>query len=112
MLNDRRYVIYKHTSPDDKVYIGQTRQNPPDKRWGKGGRNYFMNYRFMKDIDKFGWHNFKHEILVGGLNKCEANILEKYYINHYNSEDIFDGYNQTLWNGKETNEIFRVLLLD
>lgn len=28
---DRKYVVYKHTSPSNKVYIGITCQNPPKK---------------------------------------------------------------------------------
>lgn len=30
------YVVYKHTAPNGKCYIGVTRQNPPEKRWKNG----------------------------------------------------------------------------
>lgn len=32
---DRKYVVYKHTSPSNKVYIGITCQNPPKKKMEK-----------------------------------------------------------------------------
>ena len=35
-LDTRTYLVYKHTSPSNKVYLGITSINP-SKRWGDNG---------------------------------------------------------------------------
>lgn len=85
------YYVYKHTSPSNKVYIGITQQKP-EKRWGSGA-NYDGNIRFMNAIRKYGWANFKHEILYSGLSKGEAKEKEKALILEYDSTNRNKGYN-------------------
>lgn len=85
------YCIYKHTSPSGKVYIGQTCQKP-EHRW-KNGNGYSNNQYFTRAIKKYGWDNFKHEILSEGLSKKEADILEVEIISKYNSSNHKYGYN-------------------
>ena len=65
-----RYFVYKHTSPSNKVYIGITQLNP-EYRWNNG-KGYIKNQYFYRAIQKYGWDNFKHEILFSGLTKQEA----------------------------------------
>lgn len=67
---DRRYCVYKHTTPNGKVYIGITRRNPIT-RW-QNGNGYKRNKHFMGAILKYGWDNIKHEILFSGLTEQEA----------------------------------------
>ncbi len=64
------YCVYKHTSPNGKVYIGITRQNPI-KRW-MNGKGYAHNTHFYNAILKYGWSNFRHEILFTGLTREDA----------------------------------------
>ena len=40
-----------------KVYIGQTIQDDPNKRW-KNGHNYKTCIFFARAIKKYGWNNF------------------------------------------------------
>lgn len=87
------YTVYKHTSPSNKVYIGITRKNIL-KRW-KGGRGYFKNTHFYNAILKYGWDNFKHEILFSELSEEEAKRKEIELIAKYNSTDPNFGYNIT-----------------
>lgn len=68
-----------HTSPSGKVYIGQTCHKNLENRWSCGLRYKECNL-FYKVIEKYGWDNIKHEILVEGLTKDEANQLEVKYI--------------------------------
>lgn len=90
---ERKYVVYKHTSPSNKVYIGITRQNPPEKRW-KNGNAYKYNKHFTNAIQKHGgWDNFKHEILFRGLTKEEAEQKEIELIAFYKSNQNKFGYN-------------------
>lgn len=86
-----KYCVYKHTSPNGKVYIGQTCQKP-ENRW-KHGKGYLNNKYFYHAIQKYGWDNFKHEILYSDLSKEEADILEVKMISQYNSTNPKYGFN-------------------
>lgn len=88
---ENNYVVYKHTCPNGKVYIGITKGSP-EGRWSNGfGYNY--NYLFFSDIVKYGWDNIEHEILVTKLDKKVAQELEKSFILKHRSNDINFGYN-------------------
>lgn len=89
----RKYIIYKHTSPSGKVYIGQTCKKPIE-RWN-GGRGYKRSPHFYSAILKYGWDNIKHEIITTYLTKKEADWVEKYLIAYYHSTDNRYGYNIT-----------------
>ena len=67
----RTYIVYKHTSPSGKVYIGITSRTP-EARWGKDGVEYKLNKHFWNAIQKYGWDNFDHEILCTNLNYEDA----------------------------------------
>jgi group I intron endonuclease len=91
------YIVYKHTSPSGKVYIGITQQSP-ENRW-QGGLGYRRNPHFFRAILKYGWDNFTHEILHAGLSKEEACAAEVALIAAYHSNEKTHGYNIT--NGGE-----------
>lgn len=95
MLN---YLVYKHTAPNGKVYIGQTCQSL-ERRCRKDGIGYKGSYHFYNAIQKYGWNNFKHEVISTELTKEEADWLEKYLIRYYNSDDPNYGYNLTAGGG-------------
>lgn len=90
---NKKFIVYKHTSPNNKVYIGITSQSP-NNRW-RNGNGYKTNMYFTKAIKKYGWDNFKHEIIEIDLSLEEACAKEKYYINLYNSHNPNYGYNLT-----------------
>lgn len=98
------YCVYKHTSPTNKVYIGITQQNPL-KRW-KGGVGYIQNPHFYNAIKKYGWNNFKHEIVADGLTKEQAERMEISLIAFYDSANREHGYNVDL-GGKIRGEVSR-----
>ena len=85
------FCVYKHTAPNGKVYIGITADNP-SHRWNNGN-GYKANEHFYSAIQKYGWNNFKHEILVDGLTKAEACQKEIEMIKQYKSNDRAFGYN-------------------
>ena len=91
-IEERNYVVYKHTSPDGKVYIGITGQNPPEKRWANG-HGYTQNEYFDNEIIRYGWDNFMHEILDYNLTRVEAQEKECALIAQYKSTDRNFGYN-------------------
>jgi len=88
---NKTYVVYKHTSPSGKVYIGITSQ-PPKRRFDNG-RGYSHNEHFRRAINAYGWHNFKSEILGKGLSRDEAVLEEKRLISLYDSTNWDKGYN-------------------
>jgi len=86
---DRNFLIYKHTAPNGKAYIGQTnnlhRRNVVHRNTG-GCR------AFASAIKKYGWEAFSHEVLAEGLTLDEANALEVELIARHNTMSP-NGYN-------------------
>lgn len=95
MTNEEKniYCVYKHTSPNGKVYIGITNKQPPEKRWYSGGSGYKRQQLFWRAIQKYGWDNFKHDILFENLTKDEACEKEIELIKMYDSTNPDKGYN-------------------
>lgn len=85
------YCVYKHTSPDGRVYIGITSQKP-EARW-QSGNGYKGNTYFTRSIKKHGWEKFTHEILYTGLTAEEAKETEISLIFEYQSNKRKFGYN-------------------
>lgn len=91
--------IYKITNLiNNKIYIGQTTSNPPRKRFNshkhnaksKKCKSYISN-----SIKKYGYQNFKFEVIDKAISQTELNFLEATYINLYNTLDPKIGYNLT-----------------
>ena len=89
--NNENYIVYLHTFPNDKKYIGITGQNP-QKRWDNG-RGYNNNSYMKNAIKKYGWQNIKHDILFSDLTKNQAEEKEIELISLYKSNDRNFGYN-------------------
>lgn len=85
----KTYCIYKHTLPNQKVYIGKTCD--VKRRWR--ACNYVGNWFFYSAIQEYGWENITHEILEDNLTLEEANEKEKYYVALYQSTNSQYGYN-------------------
>lgn len=90
---NKKWCVYIHIAPNEKVYIGITKQNPI-KRW-RNGKGYPANPYFTNAINKYGWNNIKHEILFSGLTKEQACKKEIELIKKYNSTNRKYGYNQS-----------------
>lgn len=87
-----QYKVYKHTCPNNKVYIGITKTYNLQKRWRKG-KGYWSNEYFTNAINKYGWENIKHEILFNNLTREQAEQKEKELIQQYKSNQRRFGYN-------------------
>ncbi len=97
---DKKYIVYKHTSPNGKVYIGITGKTA-EERW-QNGRGYKANKHFYNAIKKYGWDNIKHEILYQNLKAEEAYKIEKELIKKYQSNNLKNGYNKSI-GGEKTS---------
>ena len=94
MTTEKKYTLYKHTTPDGKIYIGSTSQKPRE-RW-RGGSGYSTNKRFFRAIQKYGWGNIKHDIIADDLTEREAQIAEIVFIHIYESDSPKKGYNKSV----------------
>jgi group I intron endonuclease len=83
-ITERNYVIYKHTSPSGKAYIGQTKNYNARCSRHKGCRPNECT-AFYNAIKKYGWDTFQHEILFEGLTLIESNSLEEWCIREHNT---------------------------
>ena len=90
----KKWCVYKHITPSQKVYIGITSQEP-QKRW-LCGYGYTHNKYFDRAIKKYGWNNIAHIIIARGLTEDEAKWLEIELIKAYDSTNNENGYNLTL----------------
>lgn len=85
------YSIYKLTSPNGKIYIGATKQNPL-QRWNSG-KGYKQNKELYGDVLRYGWESFKREILYSGISKEDAAQKEIELIALFDSTN--SGYNKS-----------------
>jgi group I intron endonuclease len=90
--NERIYTVYMHIFPDDKVYIGMTRQKIA-RRWRSNGSGYIGQPQVWEAINHFGWENVQHEIIATCLTRYEAEHMERNLVELYNANDIEYGYN-------------------
>lgn len=94
------YCLYCHTSPSGKKYFGITKN--PLRRW-QNGYGYKRNKHFYNAIQKYGWENFTHEILISGLSWEAACELEEQHIADYKTYLYEYGYNGSLGGEKPAN---------
>ena len=88
---EREYSVYCHTFPNGKRYVGIS--SDCENRW-RNGKGYETQPKMDRAIQKYGWENIKHDIVLSGLSKEQANELEKYLIAELNT--IQNGYNVTI----------------
>lgn len=97
------YIIYKLWNEINiKLYIGQTANLAKRARGGEGYKGCRHLYHAIK---KYGWNVFHYEILAICETQEEANELEIYYINLYDTTNPDKGYNISLGGAvRATNE--------
>ena len=91
---NNKFLVYIHTSPNGKRYVGITSKTPQE-RWGAGGNAYKDNIHFWNAIQKYGWNNFQHDIVATDLSLDDACALEIQLISEYHAMDPNYGYNHT-----------------
>lgn len=86
---ENNYSVYVHIFPNNKTYVGLTKQECI-KRWGYNGCGY-KNQPVYEAICEYGWNNIEHIVIDEGLSDKEAKLLERKLIEKYDS--INNGYN-------------------
>lgn len=90
--NERRWKLYCHTNLiNGKLYFGIT-STSLERRY-QTSKGYKGCPLFHRAIKKYGWENFKHEIIYDGLTKEEAEEAEQIYIAFFRTQDHNIGYN-------------------
>lgn len=97
-MEEKCYTVYMHICPNNKKYIGITKQNIY-KRWAKGA-GYEKCPKFYKAIQKYNWESIRHKILFTNLSKQEAEKKEIELIAYYKTNNEKYGYN--IQNGGNT----------
>lgn len=86
------YCVYCHTNRiNGKKYIGITCN--VKNRWSSNGKQYKYCPYFWSAIEKYGWDNFEHTVLIDGLSKDEACVEEIRLIKELNTQNTDYGYN-------------------
>lgn len=85
------YTIYLLTSPSNKKYCGYT-SKPVHRRWDNGN-GYKKCPAIWRAIQKYGWDNFKKEIIFQTENKELALQKEKETIAQLQLQNPDYGYN-------------------
>lgn len=87
-------IIYKHTAPSGKAYIGQTINTMKERLKSHISHTKAGNKsKFSDAIRKYGIENFTSEILVEADNE-KLNEQEIYYIDKFDTYN--NGYNSTM----------------
>lgn len=82
--------IYKITSPNKKIYIGQSKNI--ERRKNEHKKENKKQYYLCKSIKKYGWDKHKFEIIEQCL-ESELNEKEKYYIELFQTFNYQYGMN-------------------
>lgn len=103
------YKVYVHVVPNGKLYFGITKMKP-EHRWLSTGKGYKNCTLFWRAIQKYGWNNIKHIVLMEGLSKEVACECEKYLIDKYKTNNSKYGYNNSL--GGESGSYGHIMTLE
>lgn len=89
----KQFCVYMHINKiNNKIYIGITGRKA-EQRWGSNGSNYSTQTHFWNAIQKYGWNNFEHIVLLDDLTKEEACKIEVLLIALLNTQNPNYGYN-------------------
>jgi group I intron endonuclease len=86
-------LIYKFTSPSNKMYIGKTVQSFSQRMYGHKKKSSGCT-ALKNAINKYGWAEMKREIVEENIPEDQLNDREKYWIKTYNTIAPH-GYNLT-----------------
>lgn len=84
------YCVYAHVNKQNgKMYIGITCRI--EQRWSCNGYYYQLSTKFWRAIQKYGWDNFEHIVIIDGISESIACIYEEELIAKYDTQN--NGYN-------------------
>lgn len=103
---------------NNKSYIGQTKQTfekrlKGHRKTSKNPKDKSYDLPLYRAIRKYGWEDLTSEIIEDGIDDCDLNDREIYYIAEYNSMtpngyNMTSGGNQAMICSDETREKMRI----
>ena len=78
---------------NNKIYIGQTWRTLKERQGDKNGIGYYQCCYLYSAIKKYGFENFEYVLLATADTQEEADKLEDFYMEKYNSRNSYIGYN-------------------
>ena len=85
------YIVYQHIFPNGKRYIGITSATTT-RRWRLSGKGHESQFVY-RAIQKYGWENVRHEIFCVCENKEQAERVEAFLIQRFETTNPKCGYN-------------------
>lgn len=70
------YWVYAHITPEKDVYIGMSKRQPY-QRWKA---SLYKETALQQYIERFGWENIEHRVLIDDLTKSQAEKIEDWFI--------------------------------
>jgi len=92
-MTENSYTLYMHIAPNGKKYIGISKDI--NRRWNNFKREYKGCTYFYYAIQKYGWDNIEHKIILESLTREDAEKFEREWIKNNKSNDRRYGYNLT-----------------
>ena len=93
-ISENRWCVYYHRNKiNGKYYVGISKNTK--QRWSSNGRQYVGSHHFWKAIQKYGWDNFDHVILIENLEKEQAKMIQIYLIAKFDLRNPDIAYNIT-----------------
>lgn len=86
------FIVYIHTCPNGKKYVGVTTENTPKRRW-RDGDGYKSQNHFYRAIQKYGWDNIVHDVFETESEELMM-FWEKILIFYYDTTNPNNGYNK------------------
>lgn len=88
---DRKYFVYKHTTPCGKVYVGMSGLKPNERFYPSS----YKKTTLQPFIKKYGWENITHVIIIKDLTKEEAKKYEQDNIDFYGNKGVLINKNKS-----------------
>ena len=86
------YWVYAHITPEKEVYIGYSGNKYTSVRWQP--QLYKSSY-LQPYIERFGWENIEHRVLIDGLTKEQAIQAEDWFIKKASTDGFCINHNRS-----------------
>lgn len=95
------YWVYAHITPEKDVYIGMSQQQP-SQRWFP---SEYKGTALQTYIERFGWENIEHRVLVDSLSKQQAEQVEDWFITKITQEGFCINKQRSGGHSRDNDEV-------
>jgi hypothetical protein len=80
------WMLYEHRSPSQNVYVGIAPSSMTFK-WDEEA-SFIHEEKFCRAIERYGWNNIEHTIIIHNLGKRTAEIMRDDLIAFYTNNNM------------------------